>query len=319
MGIYANTSNIIDGQRIDASDVIVPIEALDAQVVLHNTTIGTHTTDIGTHTTDISTINTLIADLRSGAQAFAAPDINGGAIDNAIIGATVKAAGGFTTITTTGVATLNSLTTASATITGGSVNNTPIGGSTRSTGAFTTVIATTTIEATTTLTAGGGNVVVGNGDDTLTVLRQGNLYNTLNGYGDSIRVVLAFKRARNTIASPSMPSNNDYLGEIEVNGWDSDGFMRWVGGIMFKATENWTSTAKGMAIEFQTSANGTETKSTKMTLSGDGKLTLSTSPTWTAATTSVNRAAITSGSSTANVRDALGTLINDLKAMGLLL
>ena len=127
----------------------------------------------------------------------------------------------------------------------------------------------------TTLTAGSGNVVLGNGDDTIAVSRDSNVYNTFSGFGTGIRVVIAGKRGRGTAVSPSMPQSGDYLLEIEANGWDADGdFMRWVAGIMFKATETWTNSAKGTGIEFQTTANGTETKSTKMTLNDSGRLDL---------------------------------------------
>jgi hypothetical protein len=57
------------------------------------------------------------------------------------IGNTTPNSATFTTLTTTGLATLNSMVTSSATITGGSINGTPIGGTTPSTGAFTSVTA----------------------------------------------------------------------------------------------------------------------------------------------------------------------------------
>jgi microcystin-dependent protein len=70
--------------------------------------------------------------------AMSSVKITGGAINGTPIGATSASTGAFSTLSSSGLATLSSLTTASATISGGTVNGTPIGGSTPSTGAFTT-------------------------------------------------------------------------------------------------------------------------------------------------------------------------------------
>lgn len=67
--------------------------------------------------------------------------ITGGTIDGTTIGAVTSSSGKFTTISSSGLITANSLTTASATITGGFINNVPIGASTPDTGAFTTLNA----------------------------------------------------------------------------------------------------------------------------------------------------------------------------------
>ena len=72
-------------------------------------------------------------------------------LDNTPIGSNTPSTGRFTTLTTTGLASFNSMSTANATITGGtiqgvaltldSLDNTPIGATTPSTGAFTTLSA----------------------------------------------------------------------------------------------------------------------------------------------------------------------------------
>ena len=71
--------------------------------------------------------------------------LSGGTINGTTIGATTASTGAFTTLNTTGLATLNSLSTASATVTGGTINGTSVGATTTSTGAFTTVTASNTI------------------------------------------------------------------------------------------------------------------------------------------------------------------------------
>jgi hypothetical protein len=79
-------------------------------------------------------------------------------LDNTPIGSNTPSTGRFTTLTTTGLASFNSMSTANVTITGGtiqgvamtldSLNNTPIGATTPSTGAFTTLSATGVITST---------------------------------------------------------------------------------------------------------------------------------------------------------------------------
>jgi hypothetical protein len=73
----------------------------------------------------------------------AAVTITGGNIDGTIIGASTPAAGSFTTVSTSGQATL-----ASASISGGSINGTIIGGTTPSAGTFTNLTANTGITGT---------------------------------------------------------------------------------------------------------------------------------------------------------------------------
>ncbi|MBY4724629.1 MULTISPECIES: beta strand repeat-containing protein [Burkholderia] len=69
------------------------------------------------------------------------PAIIGGSIDGAPIGATTPNSGKFTSLSATGAATLNSLSSSGATITGGSINGAPIGQSTPAAGAFTSLAA----------------------------------------------------------------------------------------------------------------------------------------------------------------------------------
>jgi len=71
--------------------------------------------------------------------AMSSVKVTGGAINGTPIGATSASTGAFSTLSSSGLATLSSLTTASATISGGSVNGTPIGASSASTGAFSTL------------------------------------------------------------------------------------------------------------------------------------------------------------------------------------
>ncbi|WP_176322704.1 beta strand repeat-containing protein [Burkholderia vietnamiensis] len=81
-------------------------------------------------------------------NAISKPAIIGGSIDGAPIGAATPNSGKFTSLSATGTATLNSLSSSGATITGGSINGAPIGQSTAAAGAFTALTATGSFTAT---------------------------------------------------------------------------------------------------------------------------------------------------------------------------
>lgn len=91
---------------------------------------------------DVANAIQLIGSKDAAAGIFSNVAITGGNINGTTIGATTKAAGHFTTLESSGLASLNSLSTASATITGGSIDGTAIGGTTRAAGAFTTLTLT---------------------------------------------------------------------------------------------------------------------------------------------------------------------------------
>lgn len=79
----------------------------------------------------VATVDSLTADT---------VNIDGGSIDNTVIGGTTPVAGSFTTLSTSGQATL-----ATADINGGTIDNATVGATTPSTGAFTTLSASTGI------------------------------------------------------------------------------------------------------------------------------------------------------------------------------
>jgi hypothetical protein len=95
--------------------------------------------------------------------------LTGGVINNTPIGNLVPSTGAFTTLSSSGLATLAHLSTSDATITGGSIDGTPIGATTPSTGNFTSVavssVAVPTISSVSILTnktlALGSNTVSG--------------------------------------------------------------------------------------------------------------------------------------------------------------
>jgi hypothetical protein len=112
---------------------------------INNTPIGGTTAAAGTFTsiTDTGSLtangaNATISLAPTGTGTVTINPATAGTMNNVVIGGSTPLAGTFTTVNTTGLATLNSLSTGAATITGGAITNTTISGST---GSFTTLAA----------------------------------------------------------------------------------------------------------------------------------------------------------------------------------
>ena len=90
----------------------------------------------------------------TGSASFTTIDVNGGAIDGSPIGANSASTGAFTTLSTTGLATLNSATISGTStlttvdINGGAIDGTAIGATTASTVTATTVTASGNVNTT---------------------------------------------------------------------------------------------------------------------------------------------------------------------------
>ena len=90
----------------------------------------------------------------TGTATFTTIDINGGSIDGATVGANSASTGAFTTVSTSGLATLNSVTVSGTStlttvdINGGAIDGTPIGANSTSTVAATTVTASGNVNTT---------------------------------------------------------------------------------------------------------------------------------------------------------------------------
>lgn len=101
----------------------------------------------------------------TGTASFTTIDVNGGAIDGSPIGANSASTGAFTTLSTTGLATLNSATISGTStlttvdINGGAIDGTAIGANSASTVAATTVTATT-VTATGNVNTTGGELQI---------------------------------------------------------------------------------------------------------------------------------------------------------------
>lgn len=94
--------------------------------------------------------------------------IIGGSIDNTPVGAATPSTGKFTSLESTGAATLASVSSAAATFTGGAIDNIPIGGTTAATGKFTSVDATSVTSTGKVLGAISDTAIATVGNGTLT-------------------------------------------------------------------------------------------------------------------------------------------------------
>ncbi|WP_431207521.1 beta strand repeat-containing protein [Burkholderia cepacia] len=163
-GLYANGGGSIDSSGVVVTGGVNGVQSNDNSHIYTPGTIVSGTTGAGFNATNLSEIN-----LGSGATANSNPNgftqynnsyiygtmngtgntyqlfINGNTINSTPIGATTPSTGAFTTLSASGAATLNTLSSSGATITGGSINGTPVGNSAASTGAFTTLSASGTV------------------------------------------------------------------------------------------------------------------------------------------------------------------------------
>ena len=85
------------------------------------------------------------------------------------------------------------------------------------------------------------------------------------------------RKARGTGASPTAVLSGDILSGFLGAGYGATGFSGARGGMSVQAAENWTNTAQGARLLFNTTAAGTTGPSTKMTIDPDGNVGIGTS------------------------------------------
>ncbi len=84
------------------------------------------------------------------------------------------------------------------------------------------------------------------------------------------------RKARGTSGAPTAAQNGDTLAAFLGEGYGATAFSFTGGGMSVQAAENWTDTARGARLNFNTTATGTTTESTKMTLDAAGNLGIGT-------------------------------------------
>lgn len=105
------------------------------------------------------------------------------------------------------------------------------------------------------------------GTTTGNYLRIGYAGSTNNGN------LLEFYRALGTNTSPTVITNNSHLAWIDVNGYDGTA-NREVGWLYWRASENWSSTARGNKIDLMHVINGTTTQRSALIVQGTGVIAL---------------------------------------------
>jgi hypothetical protein len=87
------------------------------------------------------------------------------------------------------------------------------------------------------------------------------------------------RKARGTAAAPTAVQNGDGLAAFTGAGYGATGFGGGVtgGGMFVQAAENWSDTAQGTSLAFNTTPNGTTTATTSMTITGAGDVGVGTS------------------------------------------
>ncbi len=103
-------------------------------------------------------------------------------------------------------------------------------------------------------------------------LRIDNYSNTL---GDSPN--FNFITARGTSTTPLATQNGDNLGQFAAAGYTGSAFPKSKVKVTFVSTENWTPTANGTAMSFQTTANGTTSRTERMRIDNTGNVGIGTS------------------------------------------
>ena len=99
---------------------------------------------------------------------------------------------------------------------------------------------------------------------------------TYTNAGSSLFVV---SRARGTSAAPLAVQNGDNLGGFLGRGFfagATSGFSGTRGGMFVSASENWTDTAQGTRLFFNTTTNGTTAPGTRMVIDGFGNVGIGT-------------------------------------------
>ncbi|MGQ9863836.1 MAG: hypothetical protein ACUVRD_05060 [Bacteroidia bacterium] len=102
---------------------------------------------------------------------------------------------------------------------------------------------------------------------------------TQNFSSGSIGGKVSVLRARGTYAAPAAVQSGDQLGAFTFGGlYDANLTANQDNAILIegRATENWTSTARGAALYLQTQQNGTTTPSARMVITHDGRVGIGT-------------------------------------------
>jgi len=123
----------------------------------------------------------------------------------------------------------------------------------------------------TTTTPAAGILEVSNAASTLPFAQV-----TVTTFGTGSGSGFSGRRARGTVLAPAAVLSGDLLGAFAARGYGATNFGTGGGGISVRAAETWTDVAQGTSINFNTTAIGTNTPATRVTISPAGDLGLGT-------------------------------------------
>jgi hypothetical protein len=129
------------------------------------------------------------------------------------------------------------------------------------------------------LNPAGGNVGIGTTSPgtLLHVASDAGTTLTLDARGTANRAQVTGQQARGTLASPSATQSGDHLLIVGAKGYGATSFNgSFDATIMYSAAENFTDTARGTSIGFETTATGTTTRSRQMTIASSGNVGVGT-------------------------------------------
>jgi hypothetical protein len=100
---------------------------------------------------------------------------------------------------------------------------------------------------------------------------------TIDSFGNTAGPSVSFRSGRGTLAAPAATLSGDALGIVYGGGFGVSRFHNGAKPAMWMvATENWTDTAAGSAIFFNTVPNGATVPAERMRISNDGKVGIGT-------------------------------------------
>jgi hypothetical protein len=95
-------------------------------------------------------------------------------------------------------------------------------------------------------------------------------------FGNAANSAIVGSRARGTSAAPAAVQSGDALVGFLGRGYGGTNFSGTRGGMFVSASENWTNTAQGTRLNFNTTTNGTITPGTRMTIDNTGNVGIGT-------------------------------------------
>jgi hypothetical protein len=124
----------------------------------------------------------------------------------------------------------------------------------------------------------GGNVGVGTSSPSysLEMVKDGQSVIALNSYGASGNTIFG-QMARNTRAAPSNSMANDNILFLGARGYGDTGFSSLSRvALLMSTAENWTDSAQGTYMRFETTKKGTTSRGEKMRIDDDGNVGIGT-------------------------------------------